>query len=98
MRKQEVQVGETNLNEAIILNGIEAGDRLYLSVPGGQEDKEIALLPEMDGKRNAQEEEAKEEEPAERTITLPDGRVIKVPADGGGRGGMRRQSGDSSSK
>ena len=96
VRKQEVQVGQTNLNEAIILNGVNEGERLYLSVPGGQEDKEIALLPEMDGKRNQKEEAV--EEPAEKTITLPDGRVITVPKDGEGRSGMRRRGGDSSSK
>lgn len=98
-RKQEVQLGETNMNEAIILSGIEAGDRLYLSIPKGQENKEIALLPEMDGKRNVPKQEV-QEKPAEKTITLPDGRVITVPADGQRRGGQggRRRGGDSSSK
>ena len=97
IRKQEVQVGKTNMNEAIILNGVETDDRLYLSVPAGQEDKEIALLPEMNGKRNIQKEEVKEV-PAEKTITLPDGRVITVPKDGKSRRGegTRRRSEDNS--
>jgi hypothetical protein len=93
LRKQEVQVGETNMNEAIILNGIEEGDRLFLSVPTGQEDKAIDLLPEMEGKRNIKKEEEVKEEPAEKTITLPDGRVITIPADGQRGGGMRRGGG-----
>ena len=76
---------------------METDDRLYLSVPAGQEDKEIALLPEMNGKRNIQKEEVKEV-PAEKTITLPDGRVITVPKDGKSRRGegTRRRSEDNS--
>lgn len=97
VRKQEVQVGETNMNEAIILNGIDEGARLYLSVPQGQEDKEISLLPELDGKRNLKKEEVIEE-PEQKTITLPDGRVITIPSDGQGRSGMRRRGGGGSSK
>lgn len=93
VRKQEVQVGETNMNEAIIINGVEEGDRLFLSVPTGQEDKEISLIPELEGKRNAPTEEVKEES-AEKTITLPDGRVITVPKDGEGRSGARRRGGN----
>lgn len=49
--KQEVVVGETNANDAVISGGLAEGDRVFLSVPVGQEDKEIRLLPEMDGKR-----------------------------------------------
>lgn len=55
--KQEVITGETNANDAIILGGLEEGDRIYLSLPVGQEDKEIRLLPEMNGKRKKKEEE-----------------------------------------
>ena len=90
--KQEVQVGENNMNEVIVQKGINVGDRLYLSVPNGYEDEPIILLPELNGKRNIKKEETKEEKPAEKTITLPDGRVITVPADGKMRrgGGMRR--------
>jgi len=88
--KQEVQLGGTNNNEAVVELGLEDGDRVYLSVPGGMEDEPIALLPELDGKRNIQEEPKVEEKPKERVITLPDGRKITVPADDGGPGGMRR--------
>lgn len=55
--KQEVVVGETNANDAIILGGVAEGDRVFLSLPSGQEEKEIRLLPEMNGKRKRQEEE-----------------------------------------
>jgi len=50
-------LGETNANDAVILGGLEDGDRVYLSMPGGQEDKDIRLLPEMNGKRKKKEEE-----------------------------------------
>lgn len=54
--KQEVMMGETNANDAVILAGLEEGDRVYLSLPAGQDDKEIRLLPEMNGKRKKKEE------------------------------------------
>ena len=63
--KQEVMLGETNANEAVILGGLEEGDRVYLSLPPGQSDKEIRLLPEMNGKRKKKEAE-KQPEPEMR--------------------------------
>ncbi len=92
IKKQEVQIGDNNMNEVVILAGVKAGDRLYLSIPAGYEDNAIALLPELDGKRNLPKEVVREE-PPERTITLPDGRVIKI--DGSMRGrrpGGRQQA------
>jgi HlyD family secretion protein len=59
--KQEVVMGETNANDAVILTGLDEGDRVYLSLPSGQDDKEIRLLPEMDGKRKKKEEETPEQ-------------------------------------
>jgi hypothetical protein len=88
--KQEIKIGGTNNNEAVVELGLEIGDKVYLSVPAGMEEEPIALLPELDGKRNIQEETKVEEKPKERIVTLPDGRKITVPADGGGPGGMRR--------
>lgn len=93
VKKQEVQVGDNNMNEVIILSGIKAGDRLYLSIPGGHEDAAITLLPELDGKRNIPKEVIREE-PPEKTITLPDGRVIKVDGSRRGRRPGGRTSGD----
>lgn len=48
---QEVKVGLTNSNEAIIEMGVNEGDVLYLSVPDGIEDKTPTLIPELDGTR-----------------------------------------------
>jgi multidrug efflux pump subunit AcrA (membrane-fusion protein) len=49
--KQEVLVGETNANDAIILSGLDPDDRVFLSVPGGLEDLEVTLIPELNGTR-----------------------------------------------
>lgn len=49
--KQEVAIGETNANDAIVLAGLEEGDRLYLSVPAGLEQQQVIMLPALDGKR-----------------------------------------------
>ncbi|WP_420388032.1 efflux RND transporter periplasmic adaptor subunit [Roseivirga sp.] len=57
---QEVLVGMTNSNEAVIESGVEEGDILYLSRPESAEGKEPKLLPELDGKRNQKYEIAPE--------------------------------------
>jgi len=77
--KQEILVGGTNNNEAVVELGLEEDDKVYLSVPEGMDDEPIALLPELDGKRSLEEEPLVVEQPSERTITLPDGRTITVP-------------------
>jgi HlyD family secretion protein len=92
--KQEIMLGETNANDAVILAGLSENDRVYLSLPsniGG----DVRLLREMDGKRKKPEEK-ENSSPEEKTITLPDGQVIKVSADGTdkaqqGRQGQRRE-------
>jgi len=68
--KQEVMVGETNSNDAIVLGGLQPDERVYLSVPPGLEDQRIALLPEMNGKRK------KKEEKEEQTTAPVDPKVI----------------------
>jgi hypothetical protein len=78
--KQEIKVGGTNNNEAVVELGLDPGDKVYLSVPAGMDDEPIAMLPELDGTRSPKEEEIVQEVPAERVITLPDGRKITVPA------------------
>ncbi len=75
--KQEVLVGETNSNEAVIELGLTPDDRVYLSVPSGMEESPIAMLPELDGKRN-KEKETVQEKPETFTITLPDGTTKEV--------------------
>ena len=64
--KQEIIVGETNANDAVILGGLSESDKVYLSVPPGKEEDEINLLKQMDGKRKKQKEEEikKEDKPA----------------------------------
>jgi|APTNR8051073442_1049403.scaffolds.fasta_scaffold00270_34 biotin carboxyl carrier protein len=69
--KQEVVVGETNSNEAVILSGLSPGDRIFLSVPTGLEESDVKLLPHMNGKRK------KEEEPDK--ILPTDDKVVATP-------------------
>ena len=61
--KQEVILGEANTDYVIIMGGINEEDRVYLSNIDNMEDEEIALLPEMNGKRMQKKEEAPELEP-----------------------------------
>lgn len=78
--KQEIMLGETNTNDAVILAGLSQNDRLYLSLPS-KITGDVRLLPEMDGKRK--KPDAKQNElPTEKTITLPNGQVIKVGNSG----------------
>ncbi|MBX2899915.1 MAG: HlyD family efflux transporter periplasmic adaptor subunit [Cyclobacteriaceae bacterium] len=55
--KQEVVVGETNANDAVILSGLSVSDRVYLSIPNGIGNSKIELLPELNGKRNKKKAE-----------------------------------------
>lgn len=69
--KQEVIVGETNANDAVIVTGLAEGDRVFLSLPEGTdlEDEDFALLEEMNGKRKKKEEKS-DDKPSPAT---PDG-------------------------
>jgi len=96
--KQEVQIGETNSNEAIIAMGLASGDKVYLSIPSGTADAAIAMLPELDGKRQKKEESQSVEAPKTMTITLPDGTTREVTPEQmqrfrnpQGQGGQARQ-------
>ncbi len=51
VEKQEVVLGSSNDNEVVIMAGLNAEDRVFLSEPLGYEDKSINLLPELNGKR-----------------------------------------------
>ena len=53
---QELKIGETNSNEAVIEMGVEEGEVLYLSMPATAEGKEPNLIPGLDGKRNEKPE------------------------------------------
>ena len=67
--KQEVTVGETNSNDAVVLYGLADEDRIFLSVPAGLEDQEIELLPQMNGKRKKKDED----------IAKPDLKIVAKP-------------------
>jgi len=62
--KQEVMVGETNANDAVILGGLLETDRIYLSVPSGKEEDEVKLLKEMNGKRRKDDDKKEKATPA----------------------------------
>jgi multidrug efflux pump subunit AcrA (membrane-fusion protein) len=62
--KQEVVVAETNANDAIIVKGIEEGDRVFLSIPPGMDDEDFNLLPELNGKRKKDDQEKNDEKAA----------------------------------
>jgi multidrug efflux pump subunit AcrA (membrane-fusion protein) len=75
INKQEVEVGETNSNEAVVLDGLQEGSMVYLSIPRAQQNKQVELLASMNGRRT-QKEESVQELPQEEetfTITMPDG-------------------------
>lgn len=65
---QEVQVGMTNSNEAVLKMGVDAGDVLYLSMPASAEGKEPNLIAELDGTRNEKFEAAEPEEEEEEWL------------------------------
>ena len=75
--KQEVMLGEANTDHVIVMAGLEAKDKVFLSNVQGMETEEIVMIREMDGKRMKKEEELPEPEP------LPEERP-------GGFGGRRR--------
>ena len=54
-RKQEIQVGEINDVAAQVLLGLSESDKVYISAPEDNE-AEISLLPELNGKRNLEKE------------------------------------------
>lgn len=50
--RKEVEVGKTNSNEAIILNGVEVGDNVLLNMPANPEEKKLVLLELDDADTN----------------------------------------------
>lgn len=70
MVKQEVIVGETNSNEAVVTGGISENDRLFLSVPNGNEDMSVNLLPELNGKRKKKDEDGKKADATQKAVSL----------------------------
>jgi len=62
--RQEIIVGETNSNDAVIMGGLAENDLIFLSVPKGAGDDDVKLLPELNGKRQKKEEKKEEKAPA----------------------------------
>jgi HlyD family secretion protein len=56
--KQEVKVGISNDNSAVIQSGLQENDLIYLSIPKGKEDDPVILLPGLNGKRNKPKNES----------------------------------------
>lgn len=69
--KQEVVVGETNSNEAVITAGLNPGDRIFLSVPAGQEKNDVKLLPQLNGKRNKEKDPDTTDELDVKVVATP---------------------------
>lgn len=86
--KQEVMVGQTNANDAVILAGLSEGDKVYLSIPSGIENEEISLLPDMNGKRQKPDPTEAPEMQGPRLLNSPSG----GSSDGESRR-VRRQDG-----
>lgn len=76
--KQEVIVGETNANDAVVLAGLTEADKLQLSVNGKtDDDDDVELLPQLNGKRNKKNKEGEETKPAQSSVVPADSPVIK---------------------
>jgi HlyD family secretion protein len=64
--KQEVILGETNSNEAVVIAGLQPDEKIFLSLPAGMENDKVKLLPQLNGKRR------KKEEPDTPAVKQPD--------------------------
>lgn len=71
--KQEVIVGETNANDVVVTGGLSENDRLFLSVPVGNEGESVNLLPEMNGKRKKKNGEDDKPKPgaSQKIVAIP---------------------------
>lgn len=70
--KQEVIVGDTNANDAVILGGLEINDRIFLSIPSKLEEQKIELLPQLNGKRGKKDKEE---------AVTPDVKIVSNPSN-----------------
>lgn len=69
-QKQEIELGLSNNNETIVLQGLAAGDRVYLSEPASHRDNQINLLPSMNGKRQRQFEQQEQKSEVKEAGTV----------------------------
>jgi hypothetical protein len=81
--KQEVIIDETNANDAVVVGGLREGDRIFLSVPEGMDDKDFNLLPEMNGKRQRKkdDEETKPADKVSPTVTAQPSAANALPKE-----------------
>lgn len=70
---QEVKVGQTNSNEAVIELGVEAGEMIHMMLPASAEDKEPKLLAELNGTRMQKYQTAPEQLLNDAEWLMPDG-------------------------
>jgi HlyD family secretion protein len=77
--KQEVILGETNANDAVVVKGLDEGDRIFLSVPESLDDNDFKLLPEMNGKRKKQEEKEEPTDKVTPVVSEPSAKNIVTP-------------------
>ncbi|MEQ8413509.1 MAG: HlyD family efflux transporter periplasmic adaptor subunit [Imperialibacter sp.] len=49
---QEIEMGITNSNEAVVLQGLTGNEKVYLSLPEGTSESKINMLSSLNGKRN----------------------------------------------
>lgn len=75
--KQEVMLGSSNRNEVVVLAGLEAGDVLYLNGVSGQVKKSVALLKEMDGRRQKQQRSDPADDLPDTQPVLPEGTDVE---------------------
>ena len=76
--KQEVIIGETNANDAIVLAGLTEADKLQLSLSGKpDDDDDVELLPQLNGKRNKKNKQGEETKPAQTSVVPAGSPVIK---------------------
>lgn len=70
---QEVKVGKTNSNEAVIELGVDEGDMLYMSLTDAFDGKEPKLIPELNGTRMQKYQTAPEQLLNDAEWLMPDG-------------------------
>lgn len=86
--KQQVIVGTMNEDHIVIREGVEAGDRVLISLPRDVEEMPLTTLPEEVLERYRREEEERRRAEEERARIQRERAASQAPA-GGMQGGMR---------
>jgi len=72
---QEIEMGITNSNEAVVLQGLTGNEKVYLSLPEGTGESKINMLSSLNGKRNKE----RNQEVAEVSQTTSEVRSPRKP-------------------